>query len=56
MDTQTAMDTFRKVQRYYKSILYPKYKNVNLEELKNNYDALIEIKGLFYKNVSFIKS
>lgn len=55
MDTQTARDTFGKVQRYYKSILYPKYKNVNLEELKNNYDALIEIKGLFYKDVSFIK-
>ncbi len=50
MNEQKAEDIFWKIHGYYKSIKDPKYRNVDFEQLTQNYKALWEIKPLLEDN------
>jgi hypothetical protein len=53
MDKQQADKIFTKVQKYYNSIPYPKYKNIALEEFKENYEALRSVKQYLESNALY---
>jgi len=53
MNNVTAFEKFNEVQRYYRSIEYPKYRNINLKEFKENYETLHSIKVHLESNVLY---
>ncbi|MHC4271758.1 MAG: hypothetical protein ACYST2_05545 [Planctomycetota bacterium] len=53
MDKKQAYKIFTEVQKYYNSITYPKYKNIALEEFKENYEALRSIKQYLESNALY---
>jgi hypothetical protein len=53
MEKHQAYETFTKVQKYYESIKYPKYKNINLEDFRKNYDTLRSFKKVLESNALY---
>ena len=55
MNKNQAYEVFTKIQKYYNSINYPKYKNIKLEEFKNKYEALQSVKQHLEVNVVYTR-
>jgi len=55
MNKNQAYEVFTKIQKYYNSIKYPKYKNIKLEEFKKEYEALQSVKQHLEVNVVYTR-
>ena len=55
MNKATAFEIFTEVQKYYNSVKYPKYKNINIEEFKKKYETLHKAKIYLESNALFIR-
>lgn len=55
MDKQEAEELFWEIRDDYQKIEPPKYRNVDPEELKRNYESLIDIKDHFREDATFIR-
>ena len=53
MNKQEAKEIFRKIRKQYNSIKYPKYRNVDLDQLKKQYNALQELNEFLMGDVTY---
>lgn len=54
MDNEKAKVIHRSICRYYNSIPYPKYRNVDFKAFKQKYTELIELKSLLNEDTTYI--
>jgi hypothetical protein len=55
MDTQTALEIFSEIKRYYDGIKPPKYRNADFETLKQQYARMETLKELLEGNAEYMK-
>jgi hypothetical protein len=55
MDTNTALEIFSEIKRYYDGIKHPKYRNADFEKLKKEYIRLANLKDPLDNDASHIK-
>ena len=53
MNNKTPQDIFSKIRERYNAIKSPKYRNIDPEELKQDYKLLVTLKPQFIENVLY---